>query len=85
MRFLTSPAVVLWAAARMPKSDVGDAIAKGAEDLALLTVLLAAAGFLLTLAHALDPVVLLVAAVVVATGSRLAPGAPAPRAWLQTG
>ncbi len=57
-----------------------------AEDLALLTVLLAAAGFLLTLAHVFDPVglVLLVAAAAAATGSWLASGAPAPRDWLQT-
>ena len=50
-----------------------------AEDLALLTVLLAATGFLLTLAHVLDPagLILLVLAAAAAMCSWLALGGPA--------
>ncbi len=56
-----------------------------AEDLALLTVLLSAAGFLLTLAHVLDPVglILLVAAATAAICSWLAPRASVGHQRLQ--
>lgn len=56
-----------------------------AEDLALLTVLLSAAGFLLTLAHVLDPVglILLAAAATAAICSWLAPRASVGHQRLQ--